>query len=528
VGIPVRDGIELAATVHLPPRAALPVPAIVHGTPYDKDWGPTDDDERRVEAGYAVVHYDSRGRGKSEGEWHPFTLIDATDGYDVVEWAATQEWCTGSVGIEGLSYDGWIVMGTMSQEPPHLRAAVPFSAAGRWQEEIPYTHGCFQTNLAWWWTLVRRRIMDESHTLDIALLATLPVSAMGDALAVNGPGWREMIEHDTLDDVWRSRRWDGEYDFDVPCLHITGWYDHEDLQGAFHHYEQMMATSPARDRQWLLVGPWSHTSTYWPSDVYAGIEFPGSALDTLAITLHFFDRFLKGTSNGVDSEPRVQLYDPGVGSWTTRERWLGGTVDRRSFLAGDGALLDKPGSSGETHYRYDPTRPNGQRFDVEQMPWEPPLDLAELEAQEGVLSWTGDSLGRDLTVRGWGTLDLWAVTDGEDTDWHVKLADVDENGRGLCVAWGCLRASYGADPRSPAPVTPGEPTRYRIELTPSFHTFRAGHRLRLLVASSEFPWFARNLNQFGPIANQSAPRVALNRVLHGVESPSSLCLPVEA
>src|SRR5262245_17904933 len=103
VGIPMRDRIELAATVHLPRNAELPVPAIVHGTPYDKDkhWGTKSDDGRRVDAGYAVVHYDTRGRGKSEGEWHPFTMTDATDGHDAVEWTAAQEWCTGSVGVEG-------------------------------------------------------------------------------------------------------------------------------------------------------------------------------------------------------------------------------------------------------------------------------------------------------------------------------------------------------------------------------------------------------------------------------------------
>jgi putative CocE/NonD family hydrolase len=161
------------------------------------------------------------------------------------------------------------------------------------------------------------------------------------------------------------------------------------------------------------------------------------------------------------------------------------------------------------------------------MLWEPPLDLAELEAQKGVVTWTGDALDHDLVVHGWSKLEIWAVSDCEDTDWHVKLADVDATGRALLVACGCLRASHGADPRKPTPIVPGTAVRYSIELAPAFHTFRARHQLRVVLASSEFPWFARNLNTFGPIADQCEPRIAVNTVLHGVEHPSSLVLYVE-
>lgn len=528
VSIATDDGIELAATVHLPPEAELPVAAIVRGTPYDKDWGPGHDEAERVAAGFGLVIFDCRGRGKSEGVWHPFTSKDGDDGAVVVEWAAAQQWCTGAVGIEGLSYDGWVAMATVSRQPSHLKAAVLFSPAGRWQEEIPYLHGCLQTYLVWWWTLVRRRIMDESQAVDIPqLLHTLPVAKMGEIVDAGGPGWQEMMERDTLDEVWRSRRWDGEYDFDVPCLHITGWNDREDIHGAFHHYEQMVATSPARDRQWLLVGPWSHTSTLWSTDVYAGVEAPRSALDTQVIMLRFFEHFLNGAENSVDQEPRVQLYDQGQLAWKVRDSWQGNTSERKLFLADDGRLTDSPEPAGETTYTYDPEAPNGQRFDVVEMPWEPPLDLAELEAQSGVVSWTSEVLDLDFTIHGWGSLDIWASSCCDDTDWHVKLADVDTEGRALCIAWGCLRASYAEDAGNPKPLEPGEISRFQIELTPAFHTLKSGHRLRVVLASSEFPWFARNLNAFGPVALQSEPRAAVNTVQHGAVHQSALRLPAE-
>ena len=524
VGIPMRDGVELAATVQLPGSAELPAAAIVQGTPYDKS-APSRDAAGYLAAGYAVVVYDVRGRGKSEGLWHPFEL-DAVDGHDVVEWVAAQEWCTGKVGVAGLSYGGWLVWATISERPPHLAAGIPTSPAGRWQQELPYPYGCFWLYFAYWFAAVRRRIADSSRDVD-ELLKILPVAAIGDAIEPAGPGWREILEHDTLDELWRGRRWDGGYDFDVPTLTVTGWHDREDIWGAFHHYEQMLATSPAKDRQWLLVGPWSHVSSLYPDDQYTGVEFPGGAIDRSAVHVRFFDRFLRDADNGFDEEPRVQLYDPGTREWKVRPSWQGATEPREIFLAAGGALADGPGAEGTDSYRYDPLEPNGWRFDVTRF-WEPPLDLAELEAQAGTIGWTGEPLAADVTVRGWGEVELWAESDREDTEFHLKLADVDPDGRSLCVAWGCLRASHADDLANPAAIVPGEVKRYSIELTPAFHTFGAGHRFRLLLAGSEYPWFARNLNRFEPIAVQSEPLIANNTVHHGAARPSRLRLQVEA
>ncbi len=524
VDIPMRDGALLAADVHLPAAARLPAPAVAIGTPYDKS-SPFENGHAYRDAGYVAVVYDCRGRGKSEGEWHAFAEHDGPDGHDVVEWIASQAWCDGAVGVSGISYLGWVVWATMAERPPHLRAAVSTAAAGRWQEEIPYTFGCLQLYFAHWHSLTRRRITDASKPMES--LATLPFAAIGEQLELAGPGWRELLEHEALDEMWRSRRWDGEYDFDVPTLHVSGWHDREDIQGAFHHYEQMLACSPARDDQYLLVGPWSHVETRFPNDSYDGVPYPGGAVDMDAIHVRFFDRFLRGEDNGVDAEPRVRIYDTGAGRWQVRESWQGGTGERELFLAAGGGLAGSAGEDGSDSYRYQPAQPNGIPFDVEAFIWEPTLDLAGLEAQDGVLAWTGEPLAADLTLHGWSELELWAESDREDTEFHLKLADVDPAGRALQVAWGCLRASHAADPARPAAIAPGEVRRYAIELTPSFHTFKAGHRVRLLLAGSEYPWFARNLNRFEPVALQAEPLVATNAVHRGATHPSRLRLRVE-
>ncbi|HET7119753.1 MAG TPA: CocE/NonD family hydrolase [Solirubrobacterales bacterium] len=526
VGIPMRDGVELAANVHLPAAPARPSPAIVHGTPYDKDGSTEETIKRFNDAGYVWVDYDSRGRGKSEGVWHPFALNDGPDGHDAIEWIAAQEWCNGKIGVTGLSYAGWVVWASINERPAHLRAAISSSPAGRWQQELPYTYGCFWLYFAWWFAFVRRRINDSCVDIP-AMFELLPVEAMTERLNSAGPGWQEMLDHDTLDEVWRERRWDGEYDFDLPVLHVTGWHDREDIWGAFHHYQNMLATSPAKERQWLLVGPWSHVSVAAPADEYKGVSAPGGAIDMTAVHLRFFDRFLKDEDNGADRDPLVRMYDPGAREWRVREGWEAGTGKREIFLAEGGALADSPGAAGTDSYRYDPMRPNGIAFDIEALPWEPPLDLAELEAQDGVLAWSSEPLAEPLTVHGWGEVELHAASDREDTEWHLKLADVDPDGRSLFVAWGCLRASYGKDETAPEAIVPGEVRRYSIELTPAFHTFQPGHRLRLVLASSEYPWFARNLNRFEPIAKQSEPLVATNTVHRGAAHPSCLRLPVE-
>jgi putative CocE/NonD family hydrolase len=348
-GIPMRDGIHLAADVYLPPAGRRPAAAVVFGTPYDKSARPLNAWECTMyqRAGYVAVIYDCRGRGKSEGEWRAF-VNDARDGHDVVEWAAQQPWCTGEVGVSGLSYGGWITWATASERPPHLRAMISTSAAGRWMQEIPYTYGCFQLYFAKWVAAVERRLSTNA-TFDVhEALRTLPVDAIERQIDPAGRTWRDMLDHDTLDELWRGIRYDDRYgDIDVPVLHVTGWHDREDIQGAFHHYEHMVAASPAADRQWLIVGPWSHVMCRWPGYEYGGRRYDErAAIDMHGIHLRFFDRFLRGDENGVDDEPRLRLFDTGADRWTTPERWATGTSEYALHPGAGGELTSEPPAAG--------------------------------------------------------------------------------------------------------------------------------------------------------------------------------------
>lgn len=540
VGIPVRDGIELAADVYLPRHTDEAAPAIVEITPYNKDDRAliVEDALRYQEHDYVFVAVDVRGRGKSEGEWTAF-VKDQDDCHDVVEWVAAQRWCNGRVGMTGASYMGWTQWAAASRRPPHLTCMVSTSAAGRWQQEIPYTYGAFQLYFAWWTYATRRRIAESRSAAPVdwnELLATLPYRKIGEFVNGSGGNWDLVTKHDTLDDVWRSLRFDDEYgSINVPCLHVTGWYDIEDLLGAFHHYEHMVAASPAADSQYLLVGPWSHLASCYPTRRHGGVDFgPGAALDMAAEHLRWFDHWLKDSGPGLDGVPRVRVFEPGTNVWRAAAKWpLSDTV--RSLYLGRGAdgagnLDGAPGPREAAHsYRYDPSDPALTGLDLTRYPLEgPPLNQDANEARPDVLTFTGQPLADPVTVSGWAGLDFYAASDCDDTEWHVKLTDVHPDGSSYRVTQGCLRAACRDSITDPAPLTPGEVTRFHVELWPTHHVFLPGHRIRVTITSSDYPWFARSLNQFGLVCEQDQVKTAVNTVHAGGRFPSRLQLPVES
>lgn len=534
IGIKMRDGIELAADVHLPiGYDGEALPAIVEVTPYNKDNVVLvgSDITLYKNNGYVFVAADCRGRGKSEGVWSGFA-DDVNDTHDVIEWAATQPWCNGKVGTTGLSYMGWVQWAGASAHPPHLTAMVSTSAAGRWQQEIPYTNGIFQLYFAWWAYLTRRRI-DEGYGLhqidwDDAL-RILPFKDIGRIIDTPTTTWDNLADRDTLDEYWKSLRFDGAYDqIDVPVLHVTGWYDQEDLLGAFHHYEMMMANSPARDKQYLIVGPWSHVKCRNPDRFYANIDHgPSAAMEMENEHLAFFDYWLKGIDNGVGELDRVRLFEPGRNAWRAAEQWPTSNSSRELFL-GDGSLTETPNAAGSVGYDFDPMDPSLTGIDVRLYPMEDvPLDQTSNEERADVITFTHAPFDMEVVLSGWAHLVFFAATDGDDTDWHVKITDVDPDGVSRRVTQGCLRAACRTSLEQPSAVTPDEVLEYDVELWPTHHVFLPGHSIRVTITSSDFPWYARSMNRFGPVRDQDEPRVARNTVYFGGDHPSRCIVPVE-
>jgi putative CocE/NonD family hydrolase len=192
-------------------------------------------------------------------------------------------------------------------------------------------------------------------------------------------------------------------------------------------------------------------------------------------------------------------------------------------------VAEPPRAEGSNDFRYDPLDPAPTGVDVRRYPVEDvPLEQTATEARPDVLCYTSEPVTEPLTVSGWPHAELYASSDGDDTDWHVKLTDVQPDGRSLRVTQGCLRAACRESLAEPSPLVPGETYLFDVELWPTHHVFLPGHQIRLTVTSSDFPWFARNLNRYGPLSEQADPRVAVNTVRHGGGYPSRLRLPVES
>ena len=537
IGIPMRDEIELAADVYFPVETAMPAPVILTMTPYDKD-GIRGRGEASFyqENGYVFVAVDCRGRGKSEGEWRAF-INDGPDGHDAVEWLAKQPWCTGKVGTTGLSYGGWFQWATAAELPEHLVAMVSTSAAGRWMREIPYTDGCFQLYFGWWVFMVRRRII-ERYGLGRydweEVLRLLPLEKIGTLINPTGETWRDLMDHDTLDDFWKSMLYEDTYDkMNYPCLHVTGWYDLEDLLGAFHHYEWMVKESPARADQYLIAGPWSHGGSRNPHHSYAGVYLgEAAAVEMDHVHLRWFDYWLKGIDNGIKDESRVKLWRGGANEWVESDHWPLAESEASLYLRFDGeegtlSLTPDEAPCESQSYRYDPldpvlTRININNYTVDEVP----IVMNDVEERADVLVYTSSEMTEEVEVSGWAHLELFASSDCDDTEWHIKLTDVGPDGRSIKVCQGCMRASYRNSNESLEPLVPGEVTRFNVELWPVDHVFLPGHRARVTITSSDFPWFARSLNQFGSLKNQSEPKPAINTVHHGALHATRIVLPI--
>jgi len=254
--------------------------------------------------------------------------------------------------------------------------------------------------------------------------------------------------------------------------------------------------------------------------------------------MDWYEHWLKGVSNGIENAAPVKFYVMGKNAWREEREWpLARTrytnyylhgAGRANGVKGDGALApDAPGPEAADHYTYDPRDPvptaggNNLLEDVGAK------DQKEVEARPDVLIYTTAPLAEDVEVTGPITAVLLAASDAKDTDFTMKLVDVYPDGKAINIQDGAVRAMYrDNDLLQPTPLTPGRPEPYLIDLWATSNVFKAGHRLRVEVSSSNFPRFNRNLNTGGPIPGATRSVVANQTVFHTPDLPSRLILPI--
>lgn len=553
---PMRDAIELSVDIYLPASGEGPWPCLLRRTPYIRSlaekWVRWAHD--LTQHGYAVAFQDVRGRGDSDGIWEPFKN-EFSDGYDSVEWVASQSWCDGNVGMMGLSYEGFTPWAAARERPPHLRAIATMAGMGRWQAEWPTMFGCFFTFSAWWLHYTDGR-MNQPYIPNYpvpdwpAAFTHVPLRDALDRLGRCSGTWEEWLKHPGFDDYWKEMAF--ESPADIPALHLTGWFD-GDQWGQLHHWK-LMTESTANDNQRLIVGPWDHGGVMINNarfDARRGIVPPvgGSGdidygddarLDILAEHVTFFDEWLKGQWNRTVLDAPVRYFSMGADRWRTASHWPPReTTERSLYLHSNGDAVNNQGelnwrpperAEPPDVYNYDPDDPTPSSPAIhhlpESAPESRPVDIAFFQDRPDVLVYTSAAFDEDVEVTGHPFVVLYASSDRRDTDWHVTLCDVTPEGRAIRISDGALRAIYrdGID-RAPRPLEPGSSHRFSIEMRAISNTFRPGHRIRLTVASASYPWHARNPNTGAALGYDDEVLIAENRIHHTPRESSHITLP---
>jgi putative CocE/NonD family hydrolase len=548
------DGVILYADVYLPLEEGK-YPTLVVRTPYGVQRpGMHETMVKFAQHGYAVVLQDVRGRYESEGIWEPFR-DEAKDGYETIEWAATQSWSNGKVGTQGGSYLGHNQWAAASQKPPHLVAIFPILASTNIYDNWWGMGGAFRLSFNYGWGVVRmpNRIMLPQfwHTADFMpeskkyenVLMHLPLRT-GDLESAGHqvPHYRDWIEHQSYDGYWKEISDEERFDqITVPAHTLGGWFDIF-VVGTIDGYVGMKkygATQAARDGARMIIGPWGHGS----SQSFGGVDFtPDAERDYFELQLRFYDYHLKGIDNGLYEEKPVELFYMGVNKWRSEDDWpIPGTNYRELYLTssgsansvrGDGRLtFEKPKSSNTDHYRYDPDNPVptvGGNNCCGTPTLSGPRDQRPLERRQDVLVYTSEFLQESVTIAGPVKVVLNAETDGRDTDWMIKLVDVYPDGYAMPISEGILRARFKDGLDQMKLLKPGEIYQYEIEMTGTANVFLPGHRIRVDVTSSNFPQFDRNPNTGDDLGSTAEVRVATQTIHHGGAKSSYIILPVVA
>jgi len=560
--VPLRDGVHMAADLYIP-KGAGQFPIIVSIDPYGRS-----DLYRQArwfaQRGYVFVAADARGRFDSQGSWDPFDAKHKTDGYDLVEWLAKQPWSNGKVGMWGASFLGWTQWWTASSAPPHLAAIAPLNAPADQFEDGPYQNGALTGGWMPDWVSMmsgrtlqimgdgpyggwgKRRLEDYKHT---------PYRDINANRGLENAPWvaRWYGQNKSTDPYWKGIAYENEADFSrmtVPSLSVTGWFD-VSYPGSPLNYmgiKQFGATAAAR-RPSLIIGPWVHGGN---ERATGGVDYGADAkIDLDGYIVRWFDHFLKGVNNGVENDPPVYVFVMGENRWHTAKDWPPPQAQPTKYylssgghansLKGDGLLTTTPPrKEGQDNYTYDPRHPtldpsasspdhNGSLDGA----WD--TRLAALGDE--VLVYQTPVLSSPVEVVGPIEATLYASTSARDTDWMVRLLDVEPDGRSLLLADGVLRARS----RDPAhqgrfnaeqfsTIQAGEVYQYTIRFwRGTANLFQQGHRIRVEVSSSWFPFFLPNLNTGADnlaTVNMSEAVVAHQVVHHGPKDPSYILLPI--
>jgi putative CocE/NonD family hydrolase len=550
----MRDGVVLYADIYRPDAPGR-FPVILERTPYNKD-GSLGFAMKAAERGYVAIVQDVRGRYTSQGEWYPFKY-ESQDGYDTVEWAAALPYSDGKVGMVGGSYVGATQMLAAIAHPPHLAGIFPFVTASNYHDGWTYQGGAFEQWFNESWTsglaqnTLARKVAASTNAREgmwALPLSQYPLYNFGPSspwpmdLSALAPYFLDWLKHPAFDDYWKRWAIEEHYpDIKVPAYIVAAWYDIFQ-GGSLRNFEGIRAhggTEAARNETRLMVVIGGHAGN---GRKIGEVDFgPHADFDLDEIELRWYDHLLKGIDNGVENEKPVRIFVMGEDTWRDESSWPPARAKNTDFylhsggkansLTGDGSISTAaPQSEPADHYVYDPENPVptlGGPLCCDAIHLMPgPVDQRPDEARPDVLVYTTPAFKQDLEVTGPVKLTLYASSSAVDTDFTGKLVDVWPNGFAQNLTEGIIRARYRDSQDTPEFMNPGQIYKFTIDLWSTSNVFKAGHKLRLEVSSSNFPRFDRNPNTGEDPERASRTIKAANTIYHDSQHPSVLVLPV--
>jgi hypothetical protein len=583
--VAMRDGVKLATDIYLPKGAAAGqrFPVLLERTPYDRrgtnhgDFSVADPVPRSkpelactfAAAGYAYVLQDCRGRYDSEGVFSKY-LNEGEDGADTIAWLLTQPWCDGRVGTLGLSYGAHVQSALACLDPPGLGAM--FLDSGGFSSAYHggvRQGGAFELKQLTW--ARKHALLAPETAADPARKAALETEDIhhwigrrwrrGSSPVTAAPEYEDYIleqwDAEDFSPYWRrlglyARGWYDRY-ADVPMVHMSSWYDPYS-QTAIDNY---LGLSPIkRGPVKLVLGPWTHgqRSASYAGDVDFGRAGPldgNLAPDYVTLRRDWFDRHMLGRDVAEHLAAPVHIFVMGGGSgrkrfdgrldhggrWRSEAAWpLPGTVEQKLFLTAGGlAPAAPPEGDAPLVYDFDPADPvptlGGALTSGAPVMEAGGYDHHASAARADVLVFDSAPLAEDLELTGSVVAYLQVSSSAIDTDFTIKLLDIYPpsadypQGYALNLAHGILRARYRHSFERPEPMVPGAIHDLVIPAFPTSNLFRAGHRIRIEVSSSNFPHFDVNPNVDWRVPD-ATPQVARNSVHVDRAHASFVVLPV--
>ena len=580
VMIPLRDGTKISCDIY---RANdnEKRPVVIEKSPYEKkQFWPIHSQlcspYVMAQKGYVAVIVEDRGRNMSEGTWHPF-IDDAQDTYDAVEWAAVQPWSNGKVGLYGNCGYGYETYQGAAANPPHLKAIFAHTTSPNPYGSWTYHNGVYHLAFMSAWTAVQSmdtaihdfgmspeemgaKYYPEFYRYYLSGRTRPPKpqdaweAAPRDLPVADIPGlsdmpyWKEWHKHPGYDDYWKQANTiekAKEGKINVPVLQLIGWYDNS-CQDNVEMFKALQENSDpsVRNKHRFVVGPWDHSAYYNNRASYSGerdFGFENETGTSLSIPMFFswFNYWLKDEGDGfMPGENAIRYFHMGENVWKEAPSWPPAHQEVKYYLhsagranssMGNGTLSEKaPSVEPLDTYVYDPLDPvlsvGGRSMLMATGVW----DQAEIEKRNDVLVYTTPALAEKVAIAGSIKLELYASSNCPDTDFAVKLVDVEPDGYCANITEGIIRARYRNGCDHEVFLNPGEVTKFEISIDDVAHTFMPGHRIRLAIASSDFPNFDRNLNsKISPaLGTEKDARKAVQQIFHEGKYPSNIVLPV--